>query len=137
MTQKIRMKIFSLQSKTYLLAWSVIIGLVLGFIFNNLYSVSLCIDEPAQSSVNVDPNLLEMSANDGNCMEGTRGAGLPFKYPVYSRPQVYTAAEAKQEDNFVKAIMVYNFLFWILATLFMLSVIRYFKHKKINSNVSS
>jgi hypothetical protein len=95
------MKIFSLQSKKSLVAWSVVIGFLL-----NWFSYTF-IKSPSDK---LNTNLL--CGSDSLCINGPK-----IGFPIHT-------------DIIESQTFGINLLFWILAVVIILSLIRYFKNKK-------
>lgn len=113
------MKIFSLQSKTGLVVWSAVLGLIIGILDNFFISYSLC--NPVASS-----SLGELTANGYNCMEGLRAYGYPFVSHITSTVVGFVDFGLTQSHHLNDFL---NILFWILVVFIILFISRYFKKK--------
>ena len=120
------MKIFSLQSKTGLVVWSLVLGVLVGVFVNNFFvsQPSFC-NVPNQAFA---PELQELST----CDSQFRLHGWPVKYP-----QINKAYDISSNDVQDVYIQLYNYAFWVVVVLIILSLIRYFKKKNTNPSVSS
>jgi len=104
------MKIFSLQSKIGLVAWSVVLGSALFFISDKISIIS-----------NPSPgiNIPE---------ESSYLQGIPFHYEFH---QTFLAPGGIIYFADRPWILLYNFIFWILVVFVVLFVVRHFKKKNI------
>ena len=95
------MKIFSLQSKTGLVAWSVGLGFLMNFLAEHLVVYKI------PCGVDMDVEFCTVS-------------GWPFVTGFFGSLIYY---------DLIK--FLYNLVFWVLVVLIILSLIRYFKTKKV------
>ena len=124
------MRIFSLQSKTGLVAWSLFTGAIIGFLISTLISFPLCYSTSGQPQVLLNNQTQqEMTVGDYDCMYGVRDYGFPFKFSTQDVHSMESVTRIVPDD--AVQITLQNIVFWILAVLIILSLIRYFKIKKV------
>lgn len=115
------MKIFSLQSKTGLVAWSVVLGLLVSL---TLYIVS-------QISINVTVNCIPQPGL--GCLDDLGGYtkkvdyGWPIKYHAYNLTYDYSISVFYIILD--KYSFVLNSFFWIAVVFYILRIVRYFRKK--------
>ena len=102
------MKIFSLESKLDIVIWSIVFGFVVDFLLNLI--------------------VIQIPCFGFGCGElGAEGI-LRSGFPVYTQ---------FQSSDFVETNLyglIFNAIFWILVSLIILSLIRYFKNKNGKSS---
>ncbi|MDR3643175.1 MAG: hypothetical protein P4L74_06145 [Candidatus Doudnabacteria bacterium] len=104
------MKIFSLKSRTGLVAWSIILGFIINVIVSALaYAFGYVERTPAFCLTCISPQTVSYFY------------GFPFQVWLdrFSSPGIW------------EYYFFFNLLFWIFVILVILSLIRYFKHKKV------
>jgi hypothetical protein len=120
MTAK-HMKIFSLQSRTNLWAWSVVLAFIIDLV---LYAVS-----------QIEITVKQTCSSGMGCLDYLGGyrrtidLGWPFKFHGYVLP--YDPSTSAGYIILVQYSFILNLLFWILVSLIILSLIRYFRNKRV------
>jgi hypothetical protein len=115
------MKIFSLQSKTYLAVWSVVLGVLINlFLF---YPIFLFAHSETPAIGLPMPGII----TDPKCFP--YGCPSLNPNPIAGWPVQYFKADIYNNSILTKLLL--NLLFWILAVYIILNLIRYFKTKKV------
>lgn len=110
------MRIFNLQTKKHLIGWSAVLGLIINFLLFKLgpwlYKpcVGFCLAMPIYP-----PDF-----------------GFPFKFYSSSWPRWFglLSYDYIRTDSFLKINFVLDGVFWILVSLILLCLIRYFRRSK-------
>ena len=132
------MKIIRLQSIIGLLVWSVVLGVTIGYAVNDFVIFSACQPSPQPATLNSNPALQELTFQEDACIHGLQQRGYPFKYSATSQVWEYPTNNSivnektvtNYADNFA-LIEIYNYIFWFVVTLIILSVVRYYVYKKV------
>ena len=121
------MKILNLQSKTGVVMWSLILGV---FVTIVLYSLS------QRTSLRViDGGGIWGPNSPQNMMIVTHDYGWPSPFNSYLLNYYNTYGATSVKDIVYQQILmnsfIVNLLFWVVVSLIILSLFRYFKNKKV------
>lgn len=121
-------KIFSLQTKTHLLAWSVIFGFIITLA---LYCLSF---RQVTNTDDCRPTETIYCLSSAYEFERPLDYGWPFKFHGYSLP--YDPSTSASYIIITQYSFVFNMLFWILVVYGVLHLAKHFRNKdnKITSS---
>jgi ABC-type dipeptide/oligopeptide/nickel transport system permease component len=117
------MKIFSLQSKTSLVAWSVVLGVLIttGLYVKNLVDRPvLCYNIPGVNCFETEERIDKYYNTD---------YGWPIKFFKYNENHASIEIGPIFYNQVLKYSFIFNTLFWFLVIAIVLSLLRYFRNK--------